>query len=173
MLLYYIPDVLEIIVPVKEKILWLVFFISTIKVGNMTIESPNSLRNGEDDLRARFTSWISVIVWRARQDYFRAQKRHFREIPIDEIDEIPDDSGFEVLEKDEFIFADERLALAFRSLSLCQQQVLTLRIAKGLSPVEIADLMGCDSARISRQLYKGPSNLRSRMEQEASANEEC
>lgn len=33
--------------------------------------------------------------------------------------------------------------------------------------------MGCDSARISRQLYKGLSNLRSRMEQEASANEEC
>lgn len=128
--------------------------------------SNNSTRN-HDELKARFTAWISVVVWRARRDYFRSQKQHFREIPIDEIDEIPDDTGFEVIEKEEFIFGNYLLAEAFHRLPICQQQVLTLRIAKRLSPYEIAEVMGCDSARISRQLYNGLAALRREMEKEA------
>lgn len=132
----------------------------------MNSNSTNRNQHGGDDLRARFTAWIRLIVWRARMDYFKSQKRHFREIPIEEIDEIPDDTGFEVLEKDEFIFGDARLASAFQSLSLCQRQVVTLRIAKGFSPAEIAEIMGCDSARISRQYYKAMAQLRCSMTEE-------
>ncbi len=129
------------------------------------LSNNNDSTSNHDEIRAQFTSWINVVVWRARRDYFKSQQRHFREIPIEEIDEIPDNSSFEVLEKDEFIFADERLAKAFPKLPLCQQQVITLRIAKDLSPAEIAEIMGCDSARISRQYYKAIAKLRSIMTQ--------
>ena len=133
----------------------------------MNTQTSSNNQGDRDDLRARFTAWISVVVWRARRDYFRTQKHRFREIPIEEIEDIPDDTGFEILEKDEFLFADEHLARAFLALPVCQQQVLTLRIAKGLSPTEIAGIMGCDSARISRQLYNGLAALRREMEKEA------
>ena len=143
----------------------MIFFISATKEGNMTIERPNSYQNREDDLRARFTSWISVIVWRARRDYFKAQKGRFREIPIEEIDEIPDDTGFEILERDEFIFADMNLAAQFQELPMCQQQVLALRFAKGLSPSEIAEVIGCNSRRVSQQLYRALTRLRHGLDQ--------
>ena len=35
-----------------------------------------------------------------------------------------------------------------------------MRIVKGLSPTEIANVMGCDSAKISRQYYKALSVLK-------------
>lgn len=135
------------------------------------LSNSNNSTSNHDELKARFTAWISVVVWRARMDYFRSQRRHFWEIPIEEIDEIPDESILEVLEKDEFIFADEHLAKAFLKLPLSQQQVITLRIAKRLSPAQIAEIMGCDSARISRQYYKAMAKLRSSVTRECDPND--
>lgn len=131
------------------------------------LSNSNNSTSNHDELKARFTALISVVVWRARRNYFRSQQWHLREIPFEETDEIQDDNSFEALEKDEFVFADERLEKAFLKLSPCQQQVITLRIAKGLSPAEIAEIMGCDSARISRQYYKAIARLRSFMTQES------
>lgn len=114
------------------------------------------------NLQARFTSWIRIVIHRAKLDYLKYQKRHVRDIPIGLLDsgsigsvEVPDDIG-----DNGFLFHNRSLEDAFYKLPISQQQVLYMRIAIGLSSGEIANVMGCDSAKISRQYYKALSTLK-------------
>lgn len=40
-----------------------------------------------DELRIRFTAWITVVVQRAKIDYIRKQNRQPKSVPLDEIAE--------------------------------------------------------------------------------------
>lgn len=66
-------------------------------------------------------------------------------------------------DRGEFVFQDSRLAEAFNRLPANQQRIVTLRIAKGLSSAEVAEVVGYDSAKVSRQFYKALSKIRLRM----------
>lgn len=117
------------------------------------------------NLQARFTSWIKIVIHRAKLDYLKYQKRHVRDVPIGLIDSgLLGNVG---LQEDKvengFLFQNRSLEDAFYNLPVFQQQVLSMRIVKGLSPTEIANVMGCDSAKISRQYYKALSVLKLRI----------
>lgn len=86
-----------------------------------------------DELKAQFTLWLKVIAQRAKSDYLRQRKRFSREISFNEIKETENSYELGYLEQTEFLFEDPELAKAFQKLSASQQQVLSLRIAKGCS----------------------------------------
>ena len=119
-------------------------------------------KNDYTDLQARFTSWIRIVIQRARLDYLKYQKRHVRDIPVGLIDSnVIGNIGLqENSSAKDFLFQNRSLEDAFYKLPFLQQRVLYMRIVRGFSPAEIANLMGCDSAKISRQYYKALSALR-------------
>ena len=113
-----------------------------------------------DELKAQFTLWLKVIAQRAKSDYLRQRKRFSREMSFNEIKETENSYELGYLEQTEFLFEDPELAKAFQKLSASQQQVLSLRIAKGCSLSEVSQIMGNSSAQVSRLHYKALTKLR-------------
>lgn len=105
-----------------------------------------------DELRIRFTAWITVVVQRAKIDYIRQQSKHPKTIPLDSIaeDEVCSDNIFNnAIESAEiFEFDDEYVAKAFSALSLTRKKILTLMFVQGKTAEQVAELLGCSTKHI-------------------------
>lgn len=105
----------------------------------------------KDVLRGRFTAWMKVVVKRAKIDYIRRQNRHITTVPIDLIaeDEICLESDCNlIIDTDNFTFSDENVILAFSTLSLMRQKILTLLFVQGKTVEQIAEIFGCSTKHI-------------------------
>lgn len=106
----------------------------------------NQLNTGHehDRLRAQFTSWLTTLLRRARIDYLRRQERMFKTVSLDETNEaeLVCEDKYASLQS-EFEFEEERLAMAFFSLSLKRQQVLTMLFVQDMTPTEISRKLHC------------------------------
>lgn len=105
-----------------------------------------------DELRIRFTAWITVVVQRAKIDYIRQQSRHPKSIPLDSIaeDEVCSVNIFnDAIESAEsFEFDDERVAIAFSALSLTRKKILTLMFVQGKTAEQVAEILECSTKHI-------------------------
>ena len=95
-----------------------------------------------DVLRARFTCWLEVLVYRARSKYLRKEEHRIKTISLDDL---PEEqwpiAPAPVLRETEFDFEEERLARAFSELSVERQKLLTLVFLYDLKPEEAADAL--------------------------------
>ncbi len=100
-----------------------------------------------DELRIRFTAWITVVVQRVKTDYIRQQSRQPKSVPLDCIaeDEICSDNIFNnaIESAESFEFDDETVAAAFSALSLLRQKILTLMFVRGKTAEQVAKELGC------------------------------
>lgn len=91
-----------------------------------------------DELRIRFTAWITVVVQRAKIDYIRKQNRQPESVPLDSIaeDEFRSVPIFNnaIESAESFEFDNENVAVAFSALSLLRQKILTLMFVQGKPP---------------------------------------
>lgn len=105
-----------------------------------------------DELRIRFTAWITVVVQRAKIDYIRQQSKQPKSIPLESIaeDEVCSDNIFNnAIESAEcFEFDDENVAVAFSALSLTRKKILTLIFVQGKTAEQVAQLLGCSTKHI-------------------------
>lgn len=98
---------------------------------------------GNDYLRARFTMWLNTTLMHARTRYLET---HTQEVDIISLDaglseSIPDPIDyFSEIErrKNEFDFAEERLAKAFSELTLMRREVLRLLFVEEKTSAEVA-----------------------------------
>lgn len=101
----------------------------------------------DDELRIRFTAWITVLVKRAKIDYIRRQSRQPQSVPWELIpeDEVCLEQEFNtaIESAESFEFDDENVAKAFSALSLLRQKILTLMYVKGKSAEQTAAILGC------------------------------
>ena len=95
-----------------------------------------------DVLRARFTCWLEVLVYRARSKYLRKEEHRIKTISLDDL---PEEqwpiAPAPVLRETEFDFEEERLARAFSKLSVERQKLLTLVFLYELKPEEAAEVL--------------------------------
>ncbi len=105
-----------------------------------------------DELRIRFTAWITVVVQRAKIDYIRQQSRQPKSVPLDCIaeDEICSDNIFNnaIESAESFEFDDENVAVAFSALSLMRKKILTLMFVQGKTAEQVAKILGRSSKHI-------------------------
>ncbi len=105
-----------------------------------------------DELRIRFTAWITVIVQRAKIDYIRQQSRQPKSVPLDCIaeDEICSDHIINnaIESAESFEFDDENVAVAFSALSLKRKKILTLMFVQGKTAEQVAEILGCSTKNI-------------------------
>lgn len=99
-----------------------------------------------DELRIRFTAWITVVVQRAKIDYIRKQNRQPKSVPLDEIseDEFCTEHNFNnaIESAESFEFDDKNVAEAFSALSFMRQRILTLMFVQGKTAEQVAAILG-------------------------------
>ncbi len=105
-----------------------------------------------DELRIRFTAWITVLVKRAKIDYIRQQCRQPKSVPWEQIpeDEVCTEHEFNtVIESAEsFEFDDENVAKAYSALSLFRQKILKLMFVQGKTAEQVAAILGRSTKHI-------------------------
>lgn len=118
----------------------------------------------KEQIQARFTAYIKLVIVHAKIDYLRKSK-YKPEISFEELKEEPyiefEQQYITFLNsKTSFDFEENQLAEAFSSLSLMRQQILTLLFAEDLSPAQVADQLHCPIKLVYREKYRAIQNLR-------------
>lgn len=105
-----------------------------------------------DELRIRFTAWITVVVQRAKIDYIRKQNRQPKPVPLESIaeEEFCSDDIFNnaLVSAESFEFDDENVAAAFSALSDMRRKILTLMFVQGKNAEQVAAILGCSTKHI-------------------------
>ena len=124
-----------------------------------------------DILRARFTNWLEIVIYRARLNYLREQKNRLKTVSIDEVPDVylewhePGYHSSHTISQD-FDFEEERLAMAFSQLPLMRKEVLRLLFVEEMEPAEIAARMNCSVQHVYNQRSLALRKLRELLERE-------
>jgi DNA-directed RNA polymerase specialized sigma24 family protein len=95
-----------------------------------------------DELRARFTVWLEVLLRRARTKYLKREAIHIPQMSLEELQEDEWPVAPEpAIPKAGFEFEEDRYNQAFSALSPREQQLLTLLLVYDYSPAEAATLL--------------------------------
>mgnify|MGYP002865428336 CR=1 FL=1 len=128
----------------------------------------------KDELRAKFTKWIEVSLYRSRVNYLKKKDLDRRVIYADKTwDYIPDnvDVEREILEETIFDFKSDILEDAFYKLSDLQKDILIMLFLRDMKPVDIAEKLNCSLPQIYKQKNKALSALRSQIMKGGDDNE--
>lgn len=132
----------------------------------------------KDELRARFTGWLEVTLYRAKLNYLKKQDRERKTIYVEElpeelmVEENPECKWVHRLtEQNGFDFEEERLERAFRSLTRQRQRILAMLFVEEKTPEEIARQLGCSQQNVYKQRSKALIALRNMLERGGEGNE--
>lgn len=124
----------------------------------------------EDVLRARFTKWLDVVIYRAKLKYLRKSKTKFLTISFEELLEsnqpTHEDNLQQIDSKTDFDFEEERLANAFAKLPIKRQKILTMLFVEEKKPEEIARVLNCSAQHVYDQKYQALKKLRLELSEE-------
>lgn len=125
-----------------------------------------------DVLRARFTCWLEVLVYRARRKYLRKEEHRIKTISLDDL---PEEqwpiAPAPVLRETEFDFEEERLARAFSELSVERQKLLTLVFLYELKPEEAAEVLHYSIKKFYNNKYEALKKLRTMLSDREDSHE--
>lgn len=130
----------------------------------------NYQQDYEDVLRARFTKWLDIVIYRAKLKYLRRAEIKLETVSFEELPE----SSQPVYEdrmrlndsKSDFDFEEERLADAFAKLPIKRQQILTMLFVEEKKPEEIAKELNCSAQHVYDQRYQALKKLRIELSKE-------
>ena len=118
----------------------------------------------KDVLRAKFTSWIDIVAYRAKLKYLKKKENELETVSLESVAEpqMPTVDVFCEMQTDrnEFDFEEERLAKAFAQLPIKRQQILTMLFVQERKPEEIARLLNCTPQHVYDQRYQALKKLR-------------
>lgn len=125
----------------------------------------NNNNREKDLLRAKFTSWLSTTLIRARADYIDRLARQPLEVSLDSIPAnlIADPKNpYEAVERNgsDFEFEEARLANAFAELPLMRREVLRLLFVEMKDPDEISAILHCSTQYVNLQKFRALKHLR-------------
>ena len=128
-------------------------------------------KSERDELRARFTGWLEVTLYRAKLNYVKKLERDRGIVYVDAlpeelwVSENPEKGWIqEIAESDGFCFGEERLERAFRNLTGQRQRILTMLFVEEKTPEEIARQMGCSLQNVYKQRSQALKKLRQMLE---------
>lgn len=120
----------------------------------------NRSTQDRDELRARFTGWMEVTLYRARRRYLQKRERELSLASLNDVPESVLQASQEDTLRERFEFQEEALAEAFYQLSTQKQTILTLLYAEEWKPSEVAHYLNCSPRQIYDQRYQAIKFLR-------------
>lgn len=128
---------------------------------------------GKDELRARFTGWLEVILYRAKLNYLKKQEKERNTICVGVlseellVEESPEEKWIHgLIEQNGFDFEEERLEKAFWTLTGQRQRILTMLFVEEKTPEEIARQLGCSKQNVYKQRSQALHTLKNLLEKE-------
>lgn len=129
--------------------------------------------SGKDELRARFTGWLEVTLYRAKLNYLKKQEKERNTICVGVLSEelLVEESLEEkwihgLIEQNGFDFEEERLEKAFWTLTGQRQRILTMLFVEEKTPEEIARQLGCSKQNVYKQRSHALHTLKNLLEKE-------
>ncbi len=126
-----------------------------------------------DELKARFTSWLDILLYRARLKFIRKEAKNIPTISLDELEEetllVSANSIFNDVfrgKSNAFEFEEERLAKAFAELPMKRQRILEMLFVEDKKPSQIAKELNCSEAYVYNQKHRALRKLREALEKE-------
>lgn len=130
----------------------------------------NYQQDYEDVLRARFTKWLDIVIYRAKLKYLRKTEIKIETVSFEELPESSQpvyEGGLQqITSKSDFDFEEERLADAFAKLPIRRQQILTMLFVEEKKPEEIAKELNCSAQHVYDQRYQALKKLRIELSKE-------
>ena len=124
----------------------------------------NHQQENEDVLRARFTKWLDIVIYRAKLKYLRKNETMLETVSFEELPEssqpVYEGDFQQITLKTDFDFEEERLANVFAKLPLKRQQILTKLFVEEKKPEEIARELNCSAQHVYDQRYQALKKLR-------------
>ena len=124
----------------------------------------NHQQDYEDVLRARFTKWLDIVIYRAKLKYLQKTEERLETVSFEELPEgsqpVYTDDLRKIESMTDFDFEEERLADAFAKLPIKRQQILTMLFVEEKKPQEIARELNCPARHVYDQRYQGLKRLR-------------
>ena len=124
----------------------------------------NHQQENEDVLRARFTKWLDIVIYRAKLKYLRKNETKLETVSFDELPEssqpVYEGDLRQIASKTDFDFEEERLANAFAKLPIKRQQILAKLFVEEKKPEEIAKELNCSAQHVYDQRYQALKKLR-------------
>ena len=124
----------------------------------------NHQQDYEDVLRARFTKWLDIVIYRAKLKYLRKNETKLETVSFDELPEssqpVYEGDLRQIASKTDFDFEEERLANAFAKLPIKRQQILAKLFVEEKKPEEIAKELNCSAQHVYDQRYQALKKLR-------------
>jgi len=119
----------------------------------------------DGELFARFTAFMKKVIISAKVDYIRRQRHWKREVLMDELPELFDEShrlnqGVTTTMTSGFSFTEDRLTVALSTLGAQQRRILEFSYINELSAQEIAAILGCPVKAVYNQKYTALKKLR-------------
>lgn len=125
----------------------------------------------KDELRARFTGWLEVTLYRAKLNYLKKQERERNTLYVGMLpEELLVEENMEqkwvhrLTEQKGFDFEQGNLERAFQSLTQQRQQILTMLFVKEKTPEEIAGQLGCSKQNVYKRRSQALAALRNMLE---------
>lgn len=124
----------------------------------------NHQQDYEDVLRARFTKWLDIVIYRAKLKYLRKNETMLETVSFEELPEssqpVYEGDFQQIISKTDFDFEEERLANVFAKLPIKRQQILTKLFVEEKKPEEIAKELNCSAQHVYDQRYQALKKLR-------------
>ncbi len=135
-------------------------------------------KSERDELRARFTGWLEVTLYRAKLNYVKRLEREKSIVYVDVfpeelwVSENPERNWIQgITEPGAFQFEEERLEKAFNTLSEQRKEILTMLFVEERTPKEIASQMGCSQQHVYKQRSQALKQLKQMLEKGGEENE--
>ena len=111
-----------------------------------------------DEVQARFTNWLNVILLRAKLHYVQQARQKYAVISLEELPESAHPGKEDIYafagQCMGFDFEEQKLADAFRRLSQERQWILELLFIEGRKPKEISKILHCSAQHVYDQRYQ-------------------
>lgn len=131
-----------------------------------------------DELRARFTGWLEVTLYRAKLNYLKKLGRERNTLYVGMLpEELLVEENMEqkwvhrLTERKGFDFEQGNLERAFQSLTQQRQRILTMLFVEEKTPEEIAGQLGCSKQNVYKQRSQALKQLRLMVEKGGGENE--
>ena len=125
----------------------------------------------KDELRMRFTAWISLVMYHARVDSLKRKHKYPKTLDIDRVPEhnlvVEDIYDLWGDEPRDFYFDDKRIDDEIQQLPREQHQILIMLYFGQMTPREISLTLGCTVQNIYNQKSLALQSLRYKLQEKS------
>lgn len=111
-----------------------------------------------------FATWLSCIAAHTAIDYYRKWRRHGKHVGIHEIsaERLPAEAPVDGRQLDDATM-QQRIHEALEEITVNQRTALVLRYIEGMSPAQIARILGCREGTVRTHIQRCLLSLRAKL----------